>query len=438
LDVHVAPTATRSSKLPRTLAPRGPVEVDAGHSAKAAARSALLPLALGALGLVTVVGLGLGYVVLTRARPVPVPASPTPTADASRAEVGALTQALVESRLKLAERDLEDKNYGAAIDQADSILKLDGRNAEARKLRGQAAAKKEEVETAASEAQAAADRGATEQASGALDRLLELDPRHPAAAALSERLNGTFKSRAEDAGRWMARARDDAAAAKADHSEAFGKADSAAKEAGTRLQQGDFAEATRGFLEARDAYDRARRAAKAPTAVPSGPAPTPRSLPSSGPASATPEPAPVPTALALSRAFVTGKTQIAGAKSGGGVQGFDSADVKTRRTPDFVGHVEFEVIPSVVRSGDSVSLRVFVVNEGKKAVRVRGVFLTITQSGKRSPLPSSPLGRDVSPLQRVAVAEAKTVWPDGVSDWSLDAVVTSDRDETGTCRLTWE
>jgi hypothetical protein len=81
---------------------------------------------------------------------------------------------------------------------------------------------------------------------------------------------------------------------------------------------------------------------------------------------------------------------------------------------------------------------VFVVNEGKKPVKVRSVVLTLAQNGKRSSLASNPLGRDVAPQQRVAVAETKTVWPDGVSDWSLDAVVTSDRDETGLCRLTWE
>jgi hypothetical protein len=347
----------------------------------------------------------------------------------------------VETQLKLAERDLEDKNYAAAIEQADSILKLDGRNAQARKVRGQAAAKKEEVEAAASEAQAAADQGDTEKASRALEQLLNLDPRHPVAATLSERLNSAFKSRAEEAGRLMARSRGDAESAKADRSEAFGRADAAAKEAGARLQQGDFAEATRGFLEARDGYDRARRAAKAPTPPPSGSAQGTGTSPSAAPASAPPEPAPEPTATARSgpaRTFVTGKTQIAGARSGGGVQGFDSADVKTRRSPDFVGHIEFEVTPSSVKAGDAVSLRVFVVNEGKKPVRVRTVALTVSENGKRSPLPANVLGRDVAPLQRVAIAEAKAVWPEGATDWSLDAVVTSDRDETGTTRLTWE
>ncbi len=440
LDLEVAPAAPRSAKLPRTLGGRGPVEIDAGRAAKAATRS-VLPLVLGGIGLLAVIALGLTYVVFLRARPPALPASPTPSSDASKAQVGALTLALVETQLKLAERDLEDKNYGAAIDQADSVLRLDGQNAHARKIRGQAAAKKEEVEAAAREAQAAADRGDTENASAALDRLLELDPRHPAAASLSERLNSAFKTRAEEAGQLMARARAEAETAKAQRSEAFGKADASAKDAGTRLEQGDYAEATRGFLEARDSYDRARRAARTPAPAVGGRTASPGSEPSAVPVAAAPEPAPDTTPAAPSgpvRAFVTGTTQIGGARSGGGVQGFDSADVKTRRTPDFAGRLEFEASPASVKAGDAVSLRVFVVNLGKKAVRVRSVALTVTQNGKRSSLPSSLLGREVAPLQRVAVGEAKTVWPEGVSEWSLDAVVTSDRDETGSARLTWE
>jgi hypothetical protein len=92
--------------------------------------------------------------------------------------------------------------------------------------------------------------------------------------------------------------------------------------------------------------------------------------------------------------------------------------------------------PSAEVQGHSPEERVTV--PGKKAVRIRSVALTVTQNGKRSSLPSSLLGREVAPLQRVAVGEAKTVWPEGVSEWSLDAVVTSDRDETGVARLTWE
>jgi hypothetical protein len=66
------------------------------------------------------------------------------------------------------------------------------------------------------------------------------------------------------------------------------------------------------------------------------------------------------------------------------------------------------------------------------------VTFTATVNRKRSSVPTKVLAREIAPLQRVAVAEATIVWPENVGDWSLDAVVTSDRDETGISRLTWE
>jgi cytoskeletal protein RodZ len=438
LDMSVAPAAR--SHLPGTLTGRTTTQFSPGSSARAVRRTSRRPLLLGgALGLLVVGGLGVSFLLWTRSQPAPAPASPSPTPDAARAQVGALTQALVETQLKLAARDLDDKNYAGAIEQADRILKLDGQNAQARHIRGQASAKKEEVAATATEAQQAADAGDSEKASLALARLLELDPGHPAAAALSERLNSAFKTRAEDAGRSMARSRGDAEAARAARSETFTKAEATAREAEARLQQGDYAEATRSFLEARDGFDRARRAAKPPSRVGPGPSPGATSPPGTSATAAQPSAAPAPVEPAPpTRAFVTGKTTIGSARGGGDIQGFDSADVKTRRVPDLAGHIEFETEPAALEPGRAFSVRVFVVNEGKKPVRIRGVALTVISNGRRSALNGSPLARDVAPLQRAAVAEAKAVWPDGTFDWGLDAVVTSDRDETAQCRLTWQ
>jgi hypothetical protein len=82
-------------------------------------------------------------------------------------------------------------------------------------------------------------------------------------------------------------------------------------------------------------------------------------------------------------------------------------------------------------------VRLILVNEGKKPVRVRSVALSATANGRRTPLSVTALAREVSPLQRAAVAEARSDWPEGLGDWHLDAVVTSDRDETAQARLAW-
>jgi hypothetical protein len=441
LDVSAAPVAR--AKLPGTVAGRSSTHFTPGSQARSA-RSVAPPrrrgrgalLAGAGLGVLLLGGLGFGYMAWSRARPAPSPPTPAATPDVSRAQVGALTQALVETHLKLAARELEDKAYGAAIEQADRILKLDPQNGQARKIRGQASSLREEVAAAAAEAQQAADAGDDEKASLALARLLELDPSHPAAGALSERLNSTFKARAEDAGRSMARSRTDAEAARAQKSETFSRALATARDAEARLQKGDFAEATRGFLEARDGFDRARRATAAPAPAP--PAPTPGGG-TPGDAVAI-EPTIEPTAPASAgpaRALVAGKTTIASARGGGDIQGFDSADVKTRRMPDFVGQIEFEIEPAALREGQSFVVRLILVNEGKKPVRVRSVALSATANGRRTPLSVTALAREVSPLQRAAVAEARSDWPEGLGDWHLDAVVTSDRDETAQARLAW-
>jgi hypothetical protein len=50
---------------------------------------------------------------------------------------------------------------------------------------------------------------------------------------------------------------------------------------------------------------------------------------------------------------------------------------------------------------------------------------------------TTPLVREVSPLQRALVTELTGTWPEGATSWSLEAVITTDRDETGTSRLDW-
>jgi hypothetical protein len=44
----------------------------------------------------------------------------------------------------------------------------------------------------------------------------------------------------------------------------------------------------------------------------------------------------------------------------------------------------------------------------------------------------------VAPQQRALLGEVAGQWPQGIVSWSLDAVVTTDRDETGASRLSWK
>ena len=390
--------------------------------------------------------LAAGGVLWTRSRPSPPVAKP-PGADAMK--TAALTRALVETQLELASRDLEDKNYGAAAEQARGVLELAPGNADARRIVDEAGARQAELEAAVGAAKQSLERGDTARASQELSRVLELDPRHPAAGELTTRLNSVFRSRAEQALGSMRQARSEAEGADAASSEAFDEAARRAEQGEALFARGEFAEATRAFLESRDAFDRARRAAKAPVPVPpSLPAASlairAAASPTAAPAVSLPSPtllpaapAPTPAVPAVVRRFVGGNTTIASRSAGGSLEGFETADVKKQRIPDLVGRLEFEVVPATVQAGEPYAVRVYLVNEGKKAIRVRGLGASTTVNGQRSAAPIPLVTREVPPQQRALLGEATGDWPEGVTSWTMDAVVTTDRDETGSSRLSW-
>jgi hypothetical protein len=139
----------------------------------------------------------------------------------------------------------------------------------------------------------------------------------------------------------------------------------------------------------------------------------------------------------VARRLVAGKTVIATQRARGELQGFDSSDVKQQKVPDFVGRIEFETVPASPTPGQEFSVRVYLINEGKKAVRLKAVSLVTTANGAKTPASLTPLVREVATAQRALVAELHGVWGSDVESWSLEAVVTSDRDETGTSRLSW-
>ena len=393
--------------------------------------------ALLGLGALAAAGLTAGGYYWMRAQHPPTEAE---SADPDRAE--ALTQTLVVTQLKLAARELADKNYRAAAEQAQGVLKVAPFNAEARRILREATDRQAALGSAVATATRAVEAGDTAKASRELSRVLELDPRHPAAGQLTTKLDSAFRSRAEEASRSMKQARDEAERSQATGSDGFAQATSFARDAEGLFARGEFASATRAFLESRDAFDRAGRAVKAPLPAPSATAP-PASEPSSAaalppgptlPGTTLPEPA-APTAAL--RRFVGGKTTIASRSAGGDLAGFETADVKKRQIPDLAGRIEFEVAPAPAKAGEPYGVRIYLVNESRKVVRVKALNATTTVNGARAPASIAPATREVAPQQRALLGEVAGEWPPGIVTWSLDVVVTTDRDETGTSRLSW-
>ncbi len=139
------------------------------------------------------------------------------------------------------------------------------------------------------------------------------------------------------------------------------------------------------------------------------------------------------------RRFAPGKTVVQGQKAqkAGGLAGFDTGDADLRSS-DFLGRVEFEMSPpSAIEAGDAWTLKVYVVNEGKKPIRVSGLVLgtTVNGAGSGGPLPARV--REVAPQQRSLVAETTGKWAEGTTSWAAEVTVTGGKGESLKNTLSW-
>ena len=140
------------------------------------------------------------------------------------------------------------------------------------------------------------------------------------------------------------------------------------------------------------------------------------------------------------RRFVAGQTAVQTPKSqkASDLAGFDTGDADLRKAPDFLGRVEFEMTPSSgIEPGDAWTLRAYVVNEGKKPIRVGGVTVgtTVNGSGTGGPVPSR--AREIAPQQRALVAETAGSWRDATSSWTTAVTVTAGKGESLQNTITW-
>ncbi len=441
-----APRPTpRPSRSSPTLSARAATQIDPArvrHRGAPPARSGgsmrrLVPLVL-LLGVAS--GVAGAFFVFRRERVEPEPPSALPPKGGQEA---ALARRLAATQAQLAQRDLDDKDYVSAIKNAEQALKVDARNPDARRTVDAARLAIAQLDAARSEAAAALDAGETQKASDALSRILSLDPRHPVASELTSRLNGVFRTKAEDARRLAAGSRSDADKSKAGSLDAYGRGTQRAKDAEAAFGRGEFAAAAQSFLEARDAFDRARRAASpasAPTAPPTAAAAETVPPPTAAAATA-PEPPPVAASLPapaapVARPLVAGRTVVQSARAAtGGVTGFQSDGVSVSRTPDQLGRIDFDVSPAAVKPGDVYLITVKLANDGRKDLDVRGVTLVTTTGANASKREIAPPDHKVESRQRVTLAEVGGVWDTQEAAWSLEVVVTAKNGDTFRNRL---
>ena len=125
------------------------------------------------------------------------------------------------------------------------------------------------------------------------------------------------------------------------------------------------------------------------------------------------------------------------AQRSGGPAGFDTGDADLRSS-DFLGRVEFEMTPSSgIEPGDAWTLKVYVVNEGKKPIRVNGLALGTTVNGAGSGGPLAAKVREVAPQQRALVAETSGTWAETTTTWAAEVTVTGGKGESLRNTIAW-
>lgn len=136
--------------------------------------------------------------------------------------------------------------------------------------------------------------------------------------------------------------------------------------------------------------------------------------------------------------FLPGRTVVKTEKASGGLAGFDSGDVALQKAPDFFGRIEFEMVPPAgIHPGDSYTLRFFLVNEGKKAIRIQGVTVntSVNGAGAGSAVPSAV--KEVATQQRAQVGEISGSWRDGTTSWSAEVLITANKGDSLKNQITW-
>jgi hypothetical protein len=143
-------------------------------------------------------------------------------------------------------------------------------------------------------------------------------------------------------------------------------------------------------------------------------------------------------AAALKRGFVLGKTQVEGAPARGDIKAFDARDVSVKKPVEVPGRVEIEAAPSHVKTGDPVHLKVWLQNDGSKAIKLQALNVATTIDTVRASAPATPLVKEVAPKQRALVLEISETWKPVASVWRLEVQATSDKGETYTNLLSWK
>jgi hypothetical protein len=145
-------------------------------------------------------------------------------------------------------------------------------------------------------------------------------------------------------------------------------------------------------------------------------------------------------AMGMGRAFVLGTTTVESLRAvGRDLEGFDTKGVGVKRAPKIEGQINLVMEPATVKPGEPYAVKLFLKNDAKKGIiEVDEIKVSMIVDGKWSTRPLPSKARQIAPKQRVLLEELPGIWHAGVSDWAVEAVVTSKNQDVYRNRLTWK
>ncbi len=143
--------------------------------------------------------------------------------------------------------------------------------------------------------------------------------------------------------------------------------------------------------------------------------------------------------------FVAGTTEAKSggpAASGAGPAGFGAdpniqVNSATQRA-DLPGHLDFDVNPKQVKSGDKYTVTIKLRNEGNAPIQVKDMVVTTTRNGGKSQGAVPPQTRDVAPHQiATLLALPGNFWEAETTSWSMEVFIRTSRGESHRNTLDW-
>ncbi len=144
-------------------------------------------------------------------------------------------------------------------------------------------------------------------------------------------------------------------------------------------------------------------------------------------------------AFALKRTFLTGKTLVEGPTvARGNFKEFDTREVAMRKAPEVPGSIVFEISPGRLLGGDPYAVKVYLQNEGTKAIRIASMKVTTTVNGNAATtvVPARP--GEIASKGRALVHEAQGVWKEGTTSWTLDVQISSAKGDSYRNQADWK